>query len=215
MNSDLETLGREAVACPLFRWTPGMLAVIPAPSDGATGYIVRITEGTGPVNSARAYPDFSDAATLGALLGLVREAEGDPTIFLECHPLGARWQAHCVDGGIFGQGETEPAALVAALQTAASRELEALAFRAVAAPRFEWASGMQYRAGGRLFTPLNNDDFFGAIVLPPDHIPNLSDPRTLAILARMAGLPAGASPAEIVAALEKPRPKPLPFSEIF
>ena len=108
--------GRRAVACPRFRWSPGMLAIVPPANDGATGYTVRIIEGTGPVNSARAFPDLADPATLGALLGLVREAEGDPSLFAECHPIGARWQIHSVEGGIFGEGETEAAALVAALQ---------------------------------------------------------------------------------------------------
>jgi hypothetical protein len=93
-----------------------MLAIVPPANDGATGYAVRLIEGTGPVNSARAFPDLADPATLGALLGLVREAEGDPSLFAECHPIGARWQIHSVDGGIFGEGETEAAALVAALQ---------------------------------------------------------------------------------------------------
>ena len=111
-----EHWGRRAAFCPRFRWSPGLLAIVPPANDGATGYTVRIIEGSGPVNSARAFPNLADAATLGALLGLVREAEGDPSLFAECHPIGARWQIHSVDGGIFGEGETEAAALVAALQ---------------------------------------------------------------------------------------------------
>jgi len=93
-----------------------MLAIVPPANNGATGYFQRIAEGSGPVNSDRAFPDLADPATLGALLGLVREAEGDPSLFAECHPIGARWQIHSIDGGIFGEGETEAAALVAALQ---------------------------------------------------------------------------------------------------
>lgn len=108
--------GRRAVVCPRFRWAPGMLAIVPPANNGATGYFQRIAEGSGPVNSDRAFPDLADPATLGALLGLVREAEGDPSLFAECHPIGARWQIHSIDGGIFGEGETEAAALVAALQ---------------------------------------------------------------------------------------------------
>ena len=89
-----------------------------------------------------------------------------------------------------------------ALQTAlAAEEREALARRAVAAPRFAWASGMQYLAEGRAYR-LADDDFFGAIVLPPDHLPNLGDARTLDALRYLAGASAEASPAEIVAALE-------------
>lgn len=63
-------------------------------------------------------PDLSDPATMGCLLALVREAFGDPTLFAECHPVGAKWQTHSVDGGVFGEGSTEAAALVAALEAA-------------------------------------------------------------------------------------------------
>ena len=119
-NADtLAELGRRAVACPRFRWSPGMLAIVPPANDGATGYLVRITEGTGPVNSARAFPDLADAATLGALLGLVREAWGagafpDPT-FGGWNVRGARLP----QGGGVSLGICEPteaAALVAALE---------------------------------------------------------------------------------------------------
>lgn len=90
-----------------------------------------------------------------------------------------------------------------ALQTAlAAEEREALARRIVAAPRFEWVSGMQYLVNGRLYTRLADDDFFGAIVLPPDHLPNLADARTLDALRYLAKVGREASPAEILAALE-------------
>ena len=90
-----------------------------------------------------------------------------------------------------------------ALQTAlAAEEREALARAIVAAPRFEWASGMQYLVNGRLYTRLSDDDFFGKIILPPDHIPDLADARTLDALRWIAGASREASPAEILAALQ-------------
>lgn len=114
--------GRRAVACPRFRWSPGMLAIVPPANDGATGYTVRIIEGSGPVNSARAFPDLADAATLGALLGLVREEWGalafpDPS-FGGWNVRGARVpQGLGVNLGICET--TEAGALVAALELAA------------------------------------------------------------------------------------------------
>ena len=86
------------------------------------------------------------------------------------------------------------------LQT--SLNLETIARAIVAAPRFEWLSGMQYKVNGRLYTRLADDDFFGAIILPPDHLPNLADARTLDALRYLAKVGREASPAEILAALE-------------
>lgn len=77
----LESVGRRAIACAKWRWIAGMQAGVPPASDGATGYFYRITEGTGPINSRFAYPDFSDPVTLGGLVYLVREASGKPHLF--------------------------------------------------------------------------------------------------------------------------------------
>jgi hypothetical protein len=63
MTPELEALGRRAVACKGFRWMPGM-------ADCWGG---RVREGDG-LDRASAFPDFTDAATLGCLLALVREA---------------------------------------------------------------------------------------------------------------------------------------------
>lgn len=88
-----EQIARRLAASPAFDWLPGMLAVVPAASDGATGYVYRITEGTGPINAAAAFPDLSDGATRGALLDLVRAAYGDPTI---CPYRAAdAWEVYC------------------------------------------------------------------------------------------------------------------------
>jgi hypothetical protein len=77
----------------------------------------------------------------------------------------------------------------------------ALARAIVAAPRFEWCSGMRYLTEGRAYR-LSDEDFFGKIVFPPDHIPDLADARTLAALRWIAKVSREASPAEILAALQ-------------
>jgi hypothetical protein len=71
----------------------------------------------------------------------------------------------------------------------------------VAARRFEWCSGMRYLTEGRAYR-LSDDDFFGKIVFPPDHIPDLTDARTLDALRWIAKVGREASPAEILAALQ-------------
>lgn len=83
-------------------------------------------------------------------------------------------------------------------------ETLALARRAVVAPRFDWCSGMRYLTEGRAYR-LSDEDFFGRIVLPPDHIPDLADARTIAALRWIARAKFGASLPEIVAALEVPK----------
>lgn len=83
-------------------------------------------------------------------------------------------------------------------------ETLALARRAVVAPRFEWATGMRYLTEGRAYR-LSDDDFFGKIILPPDHLPDLADPRTIQALRYVAKAKFNASLPEIVAALEVPK----------
>ena len=83
-------------------------------------------------------------------------------------------------------------------------ETLALAYRAVVAPRFEWCSGMRYLTEFHAYR-LSDEDFFGRIVLPPDHIPDLADARTIAALKWIARASGAASLPEIVAALEVPR----------
>jgi len=74
-------LARRVVACPRWRWMPGMVTTYGqriARVD-ADGYAVAYYRGghLQPVE-ADALPDLSDPATLGCLLALVREAWGDP-----------------------------------------------------------------------------------------------------------------------------------------
>jgi len=126
-----------------------------------------------------------------------------PGIAAELAEARAAFAAQVAEGAAFNRWATQRhAATIAGQPAPVAEEGEALARAIVAAPRFEWASGMQYLVNGRLYTRLNDDDFFGKIILPPDHLPNLGDARTLDALRRIAGASAEASPAEILAALE-------------
>lgn len=81
-------------------------------------------------------------------------------------------------------------------------DLETLARRLLASPRFTWRSGMRYLANGNAYR-LSDEDFCGPIQLPPDHIPDLSDERTIYLLRRdFTALGILAKPSEILAALE-------------
>ena len=115
---DLEELARRAVACPRWRWVEGMGAV----NASLRGVYASKSRVVGKAAAKQVpgnlVPDLTDPATMGCLLALVREAFGDPTLFAECHPVGAKWQTHSVDGGVFGEGSTEAEALVAALEVA-------------------------------------------------------------------------------------------------
>jgi len=66
---NLEELARRAVACKRWRWVPGMLY-------RHRRFPVRPESDTAPVIEGGGLPDFSDPATLGCLLALVREAWG-------------------------------------------------------------------------------------------------------------------------------------------
>lgn len=131
MTADLD-LARRAVACKGFRWMPGMLVVSSAWLHSAR-YLRTVDHGNciehewsfawnggdGGRMPDDAAPDLFDPATLGCLLDLVREAWGNPGIFVRPHRDG--WQVHEFAGRRilpFGEGNTEPAALVAALEAA-------------------------------------------------------------------------------------------------
>ena len=123
MNAELEALGRRAVACKHWCWLPG----------------VKMTNGSRMLGRSEIYqsgtvyvadpldddlPDLSDAATVGALLGLVREAWQDP--YLHCqYVLAELGQPDCwialTDCGIGSRefaAHTEAEALVCALEAA-------------------------------------------------------------------------------------------------
>jgi hypothetical protein len=135
-----EDLARRAVGCSGWRWMPGAVAVRVEPLaycfegyDPATpvGRRYRVLEVgadfarcdgecfTAPSRSFA--PDLEDAATVGTLLALVREAHGNPTLYARQLMGGPDW---VVEEPLFrtvSRGPTEPAALVAALEAAPKR----------------------------------------------------------------------------------------------
>jgi len=78
MNADLERLGRRAVSCKGWRWRKGMSTLSGAVLLGDNGVCWRPGDGFGSFSEVdeAELPDLSDLATVGALLGLVREAWG-------------------------------------------------------------------------------------------------------------------------------------------
>lgn len=120
MTPDLLELGKRAVACKRWRWLPGMLT-LPFRESGPNSPVchpawrVIYEGGCGPFanpDNNDAPPDLTDAATLGCLLALVREAWADPRIHVvPYNPLTE--PPKCVV-----TGKTEAEALVAALEAA-------------------------------------------------------------------------------------------------
>jgi hypothetical protein len=121
MTADQIDFARRAVACQRWRWVPGMRWWTDDDhgrlDDFQPEYMARPTD---------ALPDLSDAATLGCLLALVREAWGDPrlvAIYCEAAHAGQSegWAVQTADNRLPVAGEdheTEAAALVAALEAA-------------------------------------------------------------------------------------------------
>jgi len=109
-------LARRAVACPGWRWMPGMLLVSAAKDMRP----MRLVEGGRAfldlIPSEAWLPDLDDPATLGCLLALVREVSG-----ARAHVVPARsWHAWVVASPVSRDfwGNTEAEALVAALEAA-------------------------------------------------------------------------------------------------
>ena len=120
MNPELEELGRRAVACKHWHWMPGMLYNHPKDRPdsalrprGPNAPIIMCGPGGG-------LPIFSDPATLGCLLALVREQWGDGVHLIPdggWYVKGARLK----NGSTINLGictKTEAEALVAALEAA-------------------------------------------------------------------------------------------------
>ena len=136
MTEAQTALSRRVVACKGWRWLPGMRTpeVLQAPPwrlplwDNAVvltaheGEPVRVCTILGKVRDLHpgAVPDLTDAATLGCLLALVREAWGDPKINVV--PFGASVWVVAYAGWLHKKaiacGATEAEALVAALEAA-------------------------------------------------------------------------------------------------
>jgi hypothetical protein len=82
--SSNELLARRAVACKGWRWMPGMGML--------TDVGERVTDPT--ICYLGTLPDFSDPATLGCLLALVREAWGDVQIIMTYSPCVGWWNLY-------------------------------------------------------------------------------------------------------------------------
>jgi len=95
MTDDMKARALRAVQCDKWRWMRGMsttdnLMVVAV--DAFSG--VQVTDGMGtwwrkPTEST---PDFSDDATRGCLLALVREATCHPTAVVEVRPMHDGWR---------------------------------------------------------------------------------------------------------------------------
>ncbi len=123
-TADLKALARRAVACPRWRWMPGMVTTYGqriARAD-ADGYAVAYYRGGHlQMVEADALPNLTDPATLGCLLALVREAWCDAEIaivrerdlaWIVCHSL---CNAMLYDGRYI-RGSTEAEAHIVALE---------------------------------------------------------------------------------------------------
>jgi hypothetical protein len=113
MTPEMIALAQRAVACKGWRWMPGMRVL------GGD----RITERTLAIDHG-CLPDLTDAATMGCLLALAREAWGDEcacVLPIDYGPAGVRWVARLTAGGrslTERYWPTEAEALVAALEAA-------------------------------------------------------------------------------------------------
>jgi hypothetical protein len=118
MNEDQINLARRAVACKHWRWVQGMQWTAPH-IDGVVWNSGRVEHPPANAFSRIAIPVFSDPATLGCLLHLVREAWGDASIASASLPDGTGYLRSSVRNPLFGQFyPSEAAALVAALEAA-------------------------------------------------------------------------------------------------
>ena len=128
-------LARRAVACPGWRWMPGMRYQI-VNERGQIGGWMRASDRVSHLDalypvageSEVALPDLDDPATLGCLLALVREDWNDPHIYVRKSVTRNQWVAWRKrlrdddDEVKVSEGRTEDESLVAALEAAPRRE---------------------------------------------------------------------------------------------
>lgn len=110
MDEQMIALGRRAVACKGWRWLPGAHWILPG----------TILNGRyrGILLDSDVVPDLTDPATLGCLLALVRDAHSLPALCTKLHDV-LGWIVTCSGDPLKSvYGDTEPEALVAALEAA-------------------------------------------------------------------------------------------------
>ena len=116
-------LAKRAVACKGWRWMPGMLAALDRIGGDYRARVCRVegdkfwSDATSlPYDLVSYVPDLTDAATLGCLLALVREAWESYGTFVSTHRYdGGEWSIRTLPLPMFS---TEAEALVAALEAA-------------------------------------------------------------------------------------------------
>ena len=139
MTPDQINLARRLVACPRWRWMPGMGVRRWSNYDVRwhTNRVSTLAERGTFWLSEGWLPDLTDPATLGCLLALVREAWGDPRIHsapgLYAHDAAPEYRYQIAHWHVYSPGPynalteppkcsvtalTEAAALVAALEAA-------------------------------------------------------------------------------------------------
>jgi hypothetical protein len=120
----LEALGTRAVACKGWRWMPGMLGL--STHSSSRSIWIRIVDPPQD-DTSECWPDFSDPATLGCLLYLVREVgkTADVSAIRSAFKDGSVVWSISVETSLalkmgledgFVKGATEAEALVAALE---------------------------------------------------------------------------------------------------
>ena len=121
MTEAQTALARRAVACPKWRWLPGMLVRC---GDWLPVRMVSVDAARAALLSENAIPDLTDPGTLGCLLALVREAWGDScacVLPIDYGPGGVLWVCRLTASGHSLRDRywtTEAEALVAALESA-------------------------------------------------------------------------------------------------
>ena len=110
----LEALGQRAVACKGFRWVAGMLGL--SNHSSSRSIWIRVVDPPQD-DTSECWPDFSDPATLGCLLALVRQAWPDEYLTISPQKGANRWVIDLPNGKVVSE-DTEIEALVAALEAA-------------------------------------------------------------------------------------------------
>jgi len=121
----MSDIGARFVACKGWRWMPGMIAN--GRNYGGSkrsGVVTEIVSGRPNVVTSAgddviligAEPDTSAPSTLGCILALVREAWGEPLIYVR--PASFGWVAGAPLARDLSEGRTEAEALLAALEAA-------------------------------------------------------------------------------------------------